>query len=191
MGLLRNIKLGKKLLLLMIFPVAGLLYFSITSVIEKYSVMVEMSSLQTLATLAAPIGDLVHATQRELGATVAYLGSSGERFEAELNAQRLETDRKIGALNAFLKDFNVAEYGADFGQCLEGALAELAQIETTREAVSALNIAADEAIAYYTYMDSSFLDTVALIALLSTNVEVAIRLGAVFDGYELIFDRAW
>ncbi len=178
MAVLKNVKLGGKLMLLVIFPALGLLYFTINGAVEKYRLVTEMGSLQSLSTLAVRSSALVHETQKERGATALFLGSNGEKFGEELSAQRSETDKKIAELGVFLAAFDGLRYGADFGKSLDDAVGDLNRIKETREAVDAMTISADEAIGYYTAMNAEFLDAVSYVARLSTNAQIAVQSSA-------------
>ena len=174
MYFLENVRLRNKLVLLLIFPVLGLLYFSVNGVLEKYRLTGEMSSLQNLSALAVRISALVHETQKERGATAGFLGSGGATFGSEIKGQRAETDRKIIVLREFLKGFDSNRFGNEFTRNLNDGLNLLDTIEGKREAVSGLNISANEAIGYYTNMNAQFLDVIAYIARLSSKAEITI-----------------
>ena len=174
MSFLENVRLRNKLVLLLIFPVLGLLYFSVNGVLEKYRLTGEMSSLQNLSALAVRISALVHETQKERGATAGFLGSGGATFGTELKGQRAETDRKIIELREFLKGFDSNRFGNEFTRTLNDGLNLLDTIEGKREAVSGLNISANEAIGYYTNMNAQFLDVIAYVAKLSSKAEITI-----------------
>jgi methyl-accepting chemotaxis protein len=59
------------------------------------------ASPTTLFELARRIARLVHETQRERGETAVLLGSDGQRFAAELAAQRAQTDCWIADLESY------------------------------------------------------------------------------------------
>ncbi len=178
LAFLGNVKLRTKLLLLVVFPAVGLLYFSLTGAVDRYRLTDEMSLLQNISSLAVRTSALVHETQKERGRTAGYLGSKGEKFAEEIKAQWLATDQKIAEANTFLKYFDGTRFGMAFERSLAGALDDLSQIKGTREAVRALEISTDEAIGYYTNMNAKFLEVIAYIARLSTNAEVANRSSA-------------
>lgn len=168
-----NLKLSKKLLLMCIFPILGMLYFSIVGILNKSKLSNEMNSIQELSNVAVNISALVHETQKERGMTAGFLGSKGASFASELKAQRVETDRKASELKDILDDFDSARFGTKFKSNLNSALNYLAMIEDKRDGISALSIPLKEAIGYYTTMNASFLNTIAYMAKLSNNAEIA------------------
>ncbi|MDT8317921.1 MAG: methyl-accepting chemotaxis protein [bacterium] len=178
MSFLNNLKIRNKLLLMMFFPLAGLMYFASTGVIDKYKVSEDMKDLQLLSDLAVRISALVHETQKERGRTAGYLGAKGKEFVNELPAQRSSTDKRITDLRGFLQGFDSVDFGEEFKGTLERGLNSLDQIEKKRVAVSDLKISADEAIGYYTDMNAAFLESIGFIGKLSNNSELSIMIAA-------------
>ncbi|MBI3392504.1 MAG: bacteriohemerythrin [Nitrospirae bacterium] len=173
MSLLANIKIRNKLVVMLFFPLAGLLFFSVSGIWEKYRLAGEMKSLQAMSELAVKASALVHESQKERGMTAGFIGSHGAKFASELPAQRAETDKKAGDLRVLLKDFRSDRYGSEFKAALDEAMAILDQMKGKREAVSALKIAAGDAVGYYTEMNAAFLNVVARIARVGSSGEIA------------------
>lgn len=176
-------------MILLIFPVLGLVFFAVNSVNEKVAIVSEMESVQQLAQLAVKVSALVHETQKERGATAGFLGSKGKNFVAELPAQRLDTDRKAAELNNFIKTFHKEEYSNEFNSQLSDALSRLESIQSIRSNVSSLNIATAKAIGYYTGMNSAFLNVIGQMTELTSNGEVT-RLIAAYTNFLLGKERA-
>ena len=175
---LAHMKVRNKLVLILLFPVAGLLYFAGTGIVEKRKLADEMQALQALSALAVRISALVHETQKERGMTAGFLGSRGQAFREELVAQRSQTDRRISELKDFLKEFDRGRFGSAFERRLEDALNRLASLQEMRERVLALKVSTRDAIASYTAMNASFLNVIAHMSRLSTHGEMARRLAA-------------
>ncbi len=178
MNYLANIKMRNKLILMLLFPMLGMLYFSISGVREKWELSKEITSLQELSGLAVKISSLLHETQKERGETAGFLGSKGKKFVTELPVQRTETDRRITDLRTFYKDFDGGKYGTRFKGTLAGAMSKLDMIQGKRDAVSAMTISTADAIAYYTAMNTAFLEVVSHITKLSAHGEVSRRLAS-------------
>jgi len=88
----------------------GLIYFSVIGVNEKYNLVKELTSLHDMTELSIRISALVHETQKERGATAGYLGSNGENFVTELNAQQKNTDKKVAEFDAFFTKFDLSNF---------------------------------------------------------------------------------
>ncbi|MEE9615074.1 MAG: nitrate- and nitrite sensing domain-containing protein, partial [Thermodesulfobacteriota bacterium] len=169
---INDLKMRSKLILMLLFPVLGLLFFSINGIWEKSSEANSMGEIQELSELAVRISALVHETQKERGATALYLGSKGTKFVSELSQQRTGTDTKISEVQTFASEFDSARFGGDFQRGLDGALNQLEKISGRRESVSAMSISTAEAIGYYTNMNGMFLNVISHMARISSNAEV-------------------
>src|SRR5258706_7733821 len=119
MHFLTNLKVRNKLLLLLLFPLAGLLYFSLRGVIEKRQVQANMETLETLSTLAVKLSAVVHETQKERGMSALYLGSKGGKFGDKLQAQRVQSDQAITRLQEKLKGIEMDRFGPRFKESLQ------------------------------------------------------------------------
>lgn len=173
MSFLHNLKIRSKLALMMFFPLAGLLYFSANGVLEKYGVSNDMHDLEILSQLAVRISAVVHETQKERGRTAGYLGSKGTKFVSEISAQRSATDEKIANLRSFLRSFKEDKFSENFKRTLGKGMGFLDELEKKRNLVSELNISANEAIGWYTDMNSAFLDTIGFIGKISKHAELS------------------
>jgi len=178
LSFLKNLKINTKLILILLFPVIGLLYFSLSGISEKAKLSGEMSSLQKLSALAVKISALVHETQKERGMTAGFLGSKGKQFATDLTAQRKETDNKIKNLETFLTAFEEENLGMMFKNTVNRALDNLKQLQGKRDAVRTLNIPLKEALAYYTNMNTSFLNVISDMSKISTNAELSTLISA-------------
>ncbi len=178
MGFINNLKMRTKLIFMLILPVIGLLYFSISGILEKSNVASGMDDVQQLSNLAVKISAMVHETQKERGRTALFLGSKGEKYGAELSQQRGATDDKVKELQAFTDTFNSVKFGGDFKRKLDSATSHITQLKGTRDGVTSMNISTGQAIGYYTKMNGDFLDTIAHMSKIGNNVEISTMTGA-------------
>lgn len=176
--LLQNLKLRGKIMLMLILPLAGMIYFSTTRVISENSNSNEMESLQQAMLLSRNIGNYVHESQKERGYTAGYLKSKGAKFSSELVNQHKSADVKKAELLSFIEDFNAQSYGTELNMALQKALATLNQIDGTRSSVSSLNIAPGKAISYYTNMHAEFFEVIRSVAKLSTDASLTTQVNA-------------
>ena len=167
------IKTRTKLIFMVAIPILGLLYFSITSTLEKVALSREMAKLESLAGVSVKIGALAHELQKERGMSAGFLGSKGAKFAAELPAQRKETDRKIEEFRIGLASFDDAKFDPSLKAMLDKAEKELNELRGKREGVTALTIPTPEAIGFYTRTIGQFLAVPGQTPILSSNSEVA------------------
>ncbi len=178
MKLIRNMRISRKLSLMVLIPILGLLYFSASGTIEKWRISGDMARIEALADFGVQVGNLVHELQKERGLTAGFIGSKGARFAQELPAQRTATDRRLEAFRKALASLD--EQGDDGGlrQALEAAQSSLGEVEERRRAASALALPAAEAVAYYSHAIGRLLSVTGKIATLSPDGEIAVDAAA-------------
>ncbi|MBI5439553.1 MAG: nitrate- and nitrite sensing domain-containing protein, partial [Nitrosomonadales bacterium] len=184
-----TLKMRTKLILIVTVPLLGLLYFSISSTIEKASVAREMGKLESLAGLSVKIGGIAHELQKERGMTAGFLGSQGVKFASELPAQRSETDKKTGELKQALTAFNTDQFDPSLKNLLNEAWENIDGLGAKRNAVSALSIPVPEALGYYTKTIGSSLDIPNQTSTLSSDSQVA-RLASAYAALLWAKERA-
>lgn len=161
-----------KLILLLVLPISGLIFFTVMRVTNKMHLIQRMSDLQELSLFAVKTSLLVHELQKEKGQSAGYIGSKGKRFAEKLFGQRHNTDKKIKEFKYFLQQTDISKFGPKFTKSLNVSLGYLALINEKRESISALNISFPVVWDYYSNMNSSFLRTISHLSLLSSNVDI-------------------
>jgi len=154
MPFLANLKIKYKLALMLFFPLLGLLYFSITLMIEKAQTAQDMAGLAELTQLTITLSHIVHAVQLERGASSLFLKNQGQKFSKELSEYRAQTDSAITALKGFVQQFDTHGYEADFLTRLAHIRKALTGFKSIREAVGSLNIQQPEAVKRYTEINN-------------------------------------
>ena len=178
MKVIQNLSIKQKLTLMLSAPVAGLLVLSLLGLGEKVATSTNAHTVGELGDLAVQISRFVHETQKERGATAIFLGSKGETFAAELGGQRENTDEQYGPLSEALAALDTSDFGASFTSLVESAQAAMGELEGKRTGISALEIPGSAAIGYYTQMNGTLLDMVALMSPLDKTGRFSASLGA-------------
>jgi len=173
MSYIANMKIGKKIALILLPLLLSFLFFAVNGINEKKKISGEMDALYEMSELAVHISGVVHETQKERGATAGYLGSKGESFGAILEEQKKQTDLAIVELKDLLLTFNTGYFGAEFEKELHHNLGDLEELEAIRSSVKGLAISTDKAIFYYTDMNSGFLDVISFMVKLSSNAKLS------------------
>ena len=168
-----NLTVRNKLLLLISIPLLALLYFSLTSTVEKYQISQRMQNLDALAQLSTKLGAAAHELQKERGMTAGFLSSKGVSFASTLPTQQKDSNQAISTLNSAIKEFNADSYPsmpaglAKISQALE-------QLPGMRANIKTLSIPGPEAIAYYTQTITALLSIPRQIPTLSSNSEISL-----------------
>jgi methyl-accepting chemotaxis protein len=189
MSAVSNLKTRTKLVMLIVVPLIGLLYFALSSTLEKATIAREMESLESLVGLSVKIAALTHEMQKERGMTAGFLGSQGLKFATELPKQRSETDNQHRELNKTLSAFDAGQFGAPLKNALEEMLREVAEIDTKRASISSLAIPAPEAVGYYTRTIAKLLNIPSRTATLSSDSLVS-RLASAYGALLQAKERA-
>jgi len=173
MKFINNLNMRNKFALMLVFPIVGLLYFSIEKILIEYDTMQEMEKIRSLSLYAVKASSLVHELQKERGMTAGYLASRGRKFSELLPVQRAQSDAKLKDLKAYLATHEVKEFGGEkLALDVNTILTKLGGLLAMREAVSGFRIQQGKAIGYYTATNSDLLSSVSQVATLSSNAEV-------------------
>ncbi|MEF8760839.1 MAG: nitrate- and nitrite sensing domain-containing protein [Candidatus Accumulibacter sp. UW25] len=181
-------RLKYRLLVLVFVPIVFLLFFSISTVLDKTRQAQEMAALKELANFSANIGALVHQLQKERGMSAGFIGSKGANFASELSAQRSEVDKSRAAFEKQLGSFSASAFGEKLFSKLNEAGEQLRDLSSKRQAVSAFGIGAAEAIAYYSNTIAHLLAVTGQTSSLSNDKSVsrvANAYNALLQGKEL------
>ncbi len=173
MPALSHLSIKTKLALMLVFPIIGLLYFSISGVLEKIAVVSNLRTMQTLSELAVKSSALIHEAQKERGMSAGFLGSQGTKFVAELPKQRELTDQKAAALTTLLGQLDASQFSPQLKSTLDGSVGQLAKMGDMRKQVSALQAKPKESFDYYSSLIGGLLDVISQISKSSKNDEVA------------------
>lgn len=170
MSFIKDMGFRSKLLLLLVVPILGLLFFSLFVIHGKFNTAREMADVEQMLQMSVVISALVHEIQKERGTTAGFIASKGGKFSSQMNAQRVRTDEKKKNLDNFLSGFDQSMLS---GNILSHALSSYQKIVSIRQRVSTLNIAAKGAISFYTSLNSEFLATINLVSKKSSNALIA------------------
>jgi methyl-accepting chemotaxis protein len=166
----KNLAIRTKLLLLLLLPVLGLLYFSGLELFSNYTTMQEMRKTEHLVGLSVRTGGLVHELQKERGLSSGFINAKGEKFKDELGKQRQATDDQFKQLDAYLT-VNV-DAAAIVKPSLDAAVQQKARLAEIRSKVDSLGIEGKDSFAFYTGINYSYLDVVAAVGRSSRNPEI-------------------
>ena len=153
-------------------PLFGFTIFSIWGFLNKKQVVNDIVNLQKMAKLSVKVSALVHELQKERGATAGFLGSQGQDFKKALHEQQKTTDLKIGELKKYYKDFDKNTFPT-VQKNINLAFNQLNKLLGNRRAVGNMSISVQQAIAYYTRMNTVFLNTISTVSKLNTNAKLS------------------
>ena len=153
-SLISHLSTRAKLLLLLAFPMLGVVGFATLLAVDKWTQRTEMRQVATRTHLSVLTSAVIHELQKERGMSAGFIGSQGKKFASELPTQRQESDRRLADLRA---DARTSGLAADLARA-EGQLARLAE---TRTAISQLKLPGKASFDYYTATIESLLGVIA------------------------------
>jgi methyl-accepting chemotaxis protein len=165
----KSLSLAQKLALALCLPLIAVAFFGIRSAWEKWSIYRDYVRLEQNSAVLQQIGQSVHELQKERGRSAGFLGSQGKQFAAELAEQRRSTDQVLERLRSLLAQFDAKKFGPDFERQFARGLADLAQLPSTRGAISDLKCSTAESTATYTSAIAHLLDVVVAMSHLSND----------------------
>jgi methyl-accepting chemotaxis protein len=166
-----RIGLRGRLLVLALLPSLALAAILVERGVRRRTGLREADELALLVRLSVIIGDLVHETQKERGASSLFMSSGGATFVRELQAQRSSTDeRRLGYMQ-FVRA-NDPAWSPGVVAALRFADAQLADIEIRRRQVAELAVPVPEIIGYYNELNRRLLTAVASIASKSVDADL-------------------
>lgn len=167
-----RLSITKKLVLMLIVPIAGLFVFSALQTSERLSIVSNMEELDELTQLAVAASQLAHELQKERGRTAGYLGR-GAGDASELNAQVGQTDEAAATFRQVLEPLAL---DGELARSTERAQQRLNGIGGHRSAVSSGNLGIADGTAYYTETIAALITMISAIAEEASTPSVAFRL---------------
>jgi methyl-accepting chemotaxis protein len=166
----------QRLVLLLLVPIAALLYFGSTIVRDRHGEAADMERVSRLAQIAARAGELLHHAQKERGLSAGFLGSRGEAgFAAQLAAERKEADAALAAFRAAVEAMDRAQLGNDLTHGYENVSQALRELPERRGGVDRMTVPVAEVLGYYSELNRRILAMVTDMARESKVTEIANR----------------
>lgn len=162
-------------------PLIALGWFAASGVIERQSVVNELSRMQTLTTLAQRAGNWVHQSQLERGMTAGFLGSQGEAFGDRLSQQRPNMDAAVEAFFQQRDQIDAALLGSTISTQLVAIEQQWQRNQALRDQVDQLRVATPEALAHYTNLNSLLMVLVGELAHLTGEGAITRQLAAYYN----------
>jgi len=156
-----------RLIVLMVLPLLGLSYFGAVTIWSDWRQVDNLQMVQHQVESAVKISAAIHELQKERGLSAGFLASKGTRFQAELNKQREESDRRLKQLSQ-----------GDAQGVWRGVVARLGELAQKRQRVSSLAADGKESFDYYTATIEALSQVIAEAARTAGHAEIAAATGA-------------
>ncbi len=160
--ILRRMSIKNKVKMLSFFPLVFIICMSLYIDISLYNKESKLIDVKEIINLNEKISLLLHETQKERGSSAGFLGSLGTKFKDTLLTQRELTNKSIEEFEKIVNQIPVENYPENGQFLIDKVQKELSNIQSIRVDVDSLKIDAKKAINYYTNLNSSLLNFVAL-----------------------------
>lgn len=168
-----KMSIGQKIMLFGILPSIATGFFIYVVLVDKFSIKKDADSIVHLSEYIATASSLVHELQKERGASAVYVASKGGSMKEELASQKQRTDNALTSLHAVAEQFDAREYSSDLNTKIAAAMGILNNLASKRDSISSLSVSKDDAIAFYTSVNTAFIQSFEQVALLATHKDIS------------------
>jgi len=153
---INNQSMIKKLLLLLALPLAAMLFFAISSVLNAQHKVNSLQMVEKFVALSETVSGLVHELQGERGMSAGFLGSHGKKFVDKLPQQRQSADEELQKVKKEIEHLSARhEDGKAFDipildNALDKVMGDLERLSTIRNNIDSFEIPLKNELAYYT-----------------------------------------
>ncbi len=185
----KKLRIRTQIILILALPMVGMIWFAANAMVDRWQTASRMATLEGLAQYSSRVGEVVHALQRERGATALFIGSRGQAQGEAMLEERRGTDSAMRGLLAYAAASDVTSTDSGFRALYEAATRELSRIDQLRESISSQRTTGPESFSYYSATIGALLDSVRYTTGISTDTDVAVRIDA-YVNYMLAKERA-
>ncbi|WP_207513997.1 response regulator [Longitalea luteola] len=104
MKFIRNLSIRNKLLIVSLVPLAALLYFLGSDIMDKLSKQKSIRRVNNDVLEIERISDIINSLQEERGYSISYIASGGKVEKNEMLNQRMQTDKALAACEQLFKE---------------------------------------------------------------------------------------
>ena len=175
--LINTLKFRHQLLLMIVLPIVGLIYYSSINVIQKKTEFNEISKINTLTILCEKLSDLGHDIQEERSLYSIFHATGGALKTEELRHQFKQVDSTVTETESYIHEINLNDYSEQFNEKVKTLAILTDTIKTLRPKDEELDffLGQDKRPLLMAYSDiqTSILEIVSEISNLSTSVELS------------------
>ena len=189
-----HISVRAKLILMLLPPILGLAYFSVSQVMSSYNLYWEHDKIQSLSQSSVQAATLVHELQKERGLTADFIDSQGKEFatqlSVQLSVQRKLVDAEIEQWDLRVKLNSTQDYGSEFAAGLAKSNRQLMKLVPTRAKISNLSINAKDAFDYFSTLNLNLLNLSEALPKISSESSMGNR-AAAYTSFLYSMERAY
>ncbi|OAB47094.1 response regulator [Paenibacillus antarcticus] len=175
---MKNLKMNTKLMVMVLIPMIGLLYFSVTAVVTQFNDRAELSQIESKTNLVVQALDVIHELQKEQATVSSYYADPSELMRSNMLGQRQISNQSIGNLKEYVLTFSKSELDYTMENNLMRAIGKLDKLDDQRDLIDNHTLDETAILAYYDDTFGSFFNVIDQIKITSSNIEIASMLTA-------------
>ncbi len=176
---LHNLKIRKKFIVVLVPLVVTIICFDFLQIRNHYLDYADASRLNKAIILGIEINHVVHEIQKERGITAGYISNETYDFSGRLADQRRRTDSTLNEFFNEIQNSDLDDVRAYHSEDLDFLKSYFDRIPLIREQVDSRSITADQAINYFSNINSIALNTVNLLINETRDKDVAQQVHAI------------
>jgi len=174
----KNISIKVKLFAMTGIFVLSLLIVSGKSIVNDTAEYTSLKTLEFGVELSLEVSNLLHETQKERGIVAKYISKKEQKTLSELVKQRKITDENIQKFRTTIASGDVASISRDTELSMQKALSSLEQMKVIRQKVDSSSISINNAIKYYSNLNSLLITNIVEVSKVSQSPKVTKELVA-------------
>jgi methyl-accepting chemotaxis protein len=180
--LLGKLSLKTKLQILTFIPLAGLLYFIITTVIHSYHQTKVMEKLSPLVKVTNDIATLVNEQEIERTYTAGFISSDAEMFGDKLLKQREKVSNLYANTLKYIQNMETEEeIRTRLIKQINDIVKRLTAVRAQISKENIQNTKANNALNFYTSLDHTLLETLLLLTHYSEHSQITSQIMAYYN----------
>jgi methyl-accepting chemotaxis protein len=168
MGYWARQSVGVKFAVVLLVPILGMAVFAANHALERARDASAAVTLDHLVQLGTRVGNLLHETQRERGASSMFLTSKGAKGADPMKAARTNADANLAALQGFLAS-QAEDLPPDVLKEVMRVVATFEPLPRIRARVDAFSIPVQEEVGFFTAFNGALLESLGAISRASTS----------------------
>lgn len=176
--IVQNLSIKIKIGLIILLPMLGYLTVSFMQLHSTYTQYTSSQDIVGLVQFSSQISKLIHELQKERGSSSGFLASKGQKFSEILATQRTATDQKKDDYTKAVTELRQKAVAKNLNEAIQKVDTSLAELGSYRQKISAQQLEAKDAIAFYTSLIQSLLAATSVTSHSSDDAQITTQLFA-------------
>jgi len=174
MRLISRLPIRYKLILMLLLPIIGLVYFSFFYVVDKMDTVQQINKTEKVVIMSLKIAELVHQLQAERMLSAMFIEKRDNELSEKLRQQQADTNKIANELSSFLNTFHAINFSVDLQSNVDKVSQQLANVEEQHRLTQLPDANALQIANNYHEINQFFITVIQQAITLSTHHEIYI-----------------